>query len=387
MNDKKSIFLQILVILWISVSFWYSLVFAWISGKVEWKSSDNIFIDDASLRSSKVYISASDDISDATISGDCSVKWKFLESLDKLFVFQVDFLEKCNDNKAIVHFEKSNFQLTTMFNIISNLNLYSQYLDYSDEKLEWYLNEIELSKKAFEKYSGDYNKSIHISYKDYLENSRKLKEINTLYDFIKDILTKREQKYLIPVKWVSMPTKSNRLPNTGRPYRASYTDWVHGWWDFYADFWDTIQSLDYWVIVRVVKGFKYSDIWQVKETWELTDLDKLWNLDILRWNQVWVKTMKWDVAFYAHLNEVFDDIKEWDIVFKWQPLWTIWISWVPDQDYKDYHLHLEVHKNPYLQFHKNSYTFEDYLAWDWYFKWQSEKYILDNQNDLFQENK
>ncbi|MDR2641152.1 MAG: hypothetical protein LBC61_07935 [Candidatus Peribacteria bacterium] len=59
-----------------------------------------------------------------------------MESLDKLFVFQVDFLEKCNDNKAIVHFEKSNFQLTTMFNIISNLNLYSQYLDYSDEKLE-----------------------------------------------------------------------------------------------------------------------------------------------------------------------------------------------------------------------------------------------------------
>jgi hypothetical protein len=204
-----------------------------------------------------------------------------------------------------------------------------------------------------------------------------------LYNFIENILLKREQKYLIPVKWISMPTKSSRLPNSGRPYRAWYTDWVHGWWDFYTNFWDTVQAIDYWIVVRIVKNFQYSDIWQVKETWKLTQLDKMWNLDILRWNQVWIKTMKWDVTFYAHLNEVFDNIKEWDIIFKWQPLWTVWISWVPDQDYTDYHLHLELHKNPYLK-HKNPYTFEDYLAWDWYFKWESEKYILEHQDEIFE---
>jgi hypothetical protein len=213
-----------------------------------------------------------------------------------------------------------------------------------------------------------------------------LEEITFMEDFISDILTKRERKYLIPVKWVKMPTQATRLPNSWRPYRASYTDWIHEWWDFYTDFWNTVQSLDYWIIIKIVKNFTYSDLWKVKETWKLTELDKLNNLDILRWNQVWIKTMKWDVAFYAHLNEVFDNVKVWDVVFRWQALWTVWISWVPDSDYSDYHLHLEVHKNPYLA-HKNPYTYEDYMSWDWYFKWEKEKYILENQYNIFEENK
>jgi hypothetical protein len=138
-----------------------------------------------------------------------------------------------------------------------------------------------------------------------------LNEMTFMEDFIANILIKREQKYLIPVRWVKMPTQSTRLPNSWRPYRLSYTDWIHEWWDFYTDFWNVVQALDYWVVIRVVKNFTYSDLWEVKETWKLTELDKLKNLDILRWNQIWIKTMKWDVAFYAHLNEVFDSVKVW----------------------------------------------------------------------------
>jgi hypothetical protein len=35
---------------------------------------------------------------------------------------------------------------------------------------------------------------------DYIANARKLEEITFMEDFISDILTKRERKYLIPVK-------------------------------------------------------------------------------------------------------------------------------------------------------------------------------------------
>jgi murein DD-endopeptidase MepM/ murein hydrolase activator NlpD len=198
-----------------------------------------------------------------------------------------------------------------------------------------------------------------------------------------DIISKREQKYSSPVKWVSVPTKSNRLPNTWRPYRASYTNGVHEGWDFYADFWTPVQAIDYWVVVRVVKDFGFSDLDRIKETWDLTPLDKLWNLDILRGNQVWVKTMKWDVVFYAHLNEIYDNIKEGTVVFKWQPLGTIWTTGVPDQNYTDYHVHLEVRENPYTS-NKAPYTFEDYMAWSWYFKGEKESYILDHQLDIFE---
>jgi hypothetical protein len=210
-----------------------------------------------------------------------------------------------------------------------------------------------------------------------------LEELKYLGDVFMDIETKRELKYLSPIKWTSVPTKSNRLPNTWRPYRAGYTDWIHWWWDFYADFWETIQALDYGVVVRIVKDFKFSDLAKVKDSWEISETDKLWNLDILRWNQVWIKTMKWDVVFYAHLNEVFDNIKEGEIVFRWQPVWTVWITGVPDQNYTDYHVHVEVHKNPQTS-HKKPYNFEDYMAWPWYFKWEKEKYILEHQWEVFE---
>jgi len=116
----------------------------------------------------------------------------------------------------------------------------------------------------------------------------------------------------------------------------------------------------------------------------LTNDDLVRNLDILRGNQVWLMTMSGDVIFYSHLNEIFSNINVWEVVKKWQPVWTIWKTWVPDQNYTDYHLHFEVQKNPFNLQKNQSYDIDDYLLWDWLFKWKKQDYILEHQMEYFQ---
>jgi hypothetical protein len=207
-----------------------------------------------------------------------------------------------------------------------------------------------------------------------------------MHNFISDLLDKREQAYFIPIKWANLTTISSKLPNAPRPYRVDYTDWIHEWWDFDTIFWETVVSLDYWIVIRIVNDFVFSDLDKIKKWTDLSKNDKIKNLDILRWNQIWIKTMKWDIAFYSHLDKVYSNIKVWDMVFRWQALWSVWISWVPDKNYKDFHLHIELRKNPYNDNRKIPYSIDEYMSWDWYFKWKNEKYILENQYNIFQKN-
>jgi hypothetical protein len=385
MINKKNVW-QFIAIICISIWFWYSLVFAWITWKIEFKTTDNIFVDSLNLNKAKIYLTSSNDLTNAQISWDCSPYGRFIERQDKLFIFEINFNDKlCNKEKVKIYFEKWNLNLTTNFNLLSDYSLYSQYLDYSDIELENFLELSRLAEAKLQKYFDNHDKLIFPNYTNYLKNSRKLDELIYTENFIKWILDKRKEKYLIPIKWVKMPTQSNRLPNSWRPYRSNYTDWTHEWWDFYTGFGDIVQALDYWLIIKTVKNFEFSDLDKLKQYWDITKLDKMKNLDILRWNQVWIKTMKWDVVFYAHLNEVFDNIRVWDVILKGQKLWTVGISGVPDKEYSDYHLHLEIHKNPYLP-HEKPYSLEDYMTWDWYFKGEKEKYILENQDSVFEKN-
>ena len=142
-------------------------------------------------------------------------------------------------------------------------------------------------------------------------------------------------------------------------------------------------SVDDWIIVRVISNFKFSDLNNIKFWDSLSYEDKLKNLDYLRWNQIWLKTMKWDIVVYSHLNTIETDIVEWTVVKEWELFWTIWITWVPDKDYKDYHLHMEIYKNPYNDDLAWSYSILDYMKWDWYFKWESTDFVLKNQSTLF----
>lgn len=384
--NKKIISFWILLVSFFSIWFWYSLVFAWNLWEIEFKLSDNIFLDSFGLNKTKILIKTKENLDNISISWECWVSGKIIEKTSNYYIFEV-FLtqEKCTKQNIKATFSSWDLNLETIFNIASSYSLYSTYLDYSDVKLKKYLSNIDakiLNLKSFETY----NKSIHLSKYDFLRENRKLQELKYLREFIYDLVKKREEKYITPIKWSSLTTVPSKLPNAWRPYRESYTNWVHEWWDFDTNFWETVVSLDYWLVIRVVDKFDFVDLDKLKTTWELTQADRIKNLDILRGKQVWVKTMKWDVAFYSHLNEVYSNIKVWDVVFKWQALWTVWITWVPDKNYTDYHLHIEVRKNPYIDTRKIPYSVDEYMKWNWYFKWESEKYILENQYNIFWKN-
>jgi murein DD-endopeptidase MepM/ murein hydrolase activator NlpD len=211
-----------------------------------------------------------------------------------------------------------------------------------------------------------------------------LNEVKYMKEKISFILEARQQKYAIPVEWKELSHNHSKIPNSGRPYRAEYTDGIHHGWDIDADFWEQVVALDDGIIVRVVSEFEFHDLWALKKWEGLTQDDKVKNLDILRGKQVWLKTMKWDVVFYSHLDDIFTNIKEWVVVTKWQPLGTVGITWVPDKEYNDYHLHFPIHENPFHEDKIGRYTYDDYMKWRWKFQWQSADFIIEHQYDVFE---
>lgn len=381
MNKKNTTFWVLLVLLF-SIIFGYSLVFAWWTGKIVFKLSNNIFTSNVKLNRNRLIIRSKENIEDVKIKWDCWVTGKFVNKNNNYYVFDIYVLNKKCDNKKIkVTFEKKDFTLTTVFNITKAYNLYSTLLDYSDKKFWKKVQFLEKSIKKLEKYRN-YNENFRSDSFNFLKSNRRLLELEYMENFMSNIIEKRKNKYVVPVKWSPLPQKINKLPNAGRPYRDSYTDWIHHWWDFDANFWDNVVSLDDWIVIRVIDKFDNYDFSRIKYENNLSDMEKLKNLDILRGKQVWIKTMKWDVAFYSHLNNIFTGIEEWVVISKWQPLWTVWKTGVPDKNYSDYHLHIPIHKNPYII--EKDYSLEDYFKWDWYFKGKTSSYILENQINIFE---
>ncbi len=205
-----------------------------------------------------------------------------------------------------------------------------------------------------------------------------------MQSFLQNLLKQRAQKYLVPVAGYNISTKHSKIPNAGRPYRASYTDGIHHGWDVGSKLWENVRALDDGMIIRVISDFEFSDLQTLNKSKNLTYQDGIKNLDILRGNQVWLKTPKWDVVFYSHLQDVSTHIQEGMMVRKGETLGTIGISWVPDKNYKDYHLHFAIHKNPYTKKANETYSYEDYMNWDWYFKGQPLSDVLKYQNEVFE---
>ena len=124
------------------------------------------------------------------------------------------------------------------------------------------------------------------------------------------IISARNKKYISPVPGKSVVEKFTKIPNSGRPYRAGYTDGIHHGWDIDAPIGTDTVALDDGIIVRVVSDFSTSDFSRIVYGENLTHEQKLKNLDILRGKQVWLKTMKGEVVFYSHLDTVPSDIFE-----------------------------------------------------------------------------
>lgn len=377
---------KISVLILFAGTFWYWYVYSnYIKNdsiKFDRVLFKNIYLNTDNLNSSIVSFNSQLDISTFKISWICDVNSDFLYSKNDKYLFKVKVIdENCkNNNFYLKNWEK--IVPKTMFNLnfISEYDLFNKYTDYSD----LYLDNFQINTKN--KLFWDLEiKEINYSWSlNNIKKSRENQELIYNNNIVLNLLEKRQQKYLIPVNWYKLPTSKTKLPNSPRPYRTWYTDGIHNGWDIDAPKWTPVVSIDDWIIVNVISDFKFSDLNKLKRNWNISYEDKIYNLDILRWNQVWIKTTKWDVIFYAHLDEVFENIKVWNFVKRWENLWTIWISWVPDLNYTDYHLHFEVKKNPYIIKKAWKNTFDDFLRWDWYFKTEKESYIKEHQYDIFE---
>jgi len=387
--NKKGILTLLALTTIFSISFGYSLVFAWTSIfdntiKIVFKSSKNIYIDSLELKNIKIVFKSWEDLGDYKIKSSCNIFSKLKHNKWDYYLFDLKFFDNlCTDNKFDLINNKWEIKLSFTLNLIKQYNFLSILYDIKTDWLVRLKNVLEKKVYLYSKYDK-YREYVEKNYYTYLEKHRILKEAEYNKNIIENILKNREEKYIVPVIWYSIPTKYVKIPNSGRWYRSDYTDWIHHWWDVGWNFWEQVAALSDGIIIRTISDFDFSELNKIKRWENLTQNEELRNLDILRWNQVWIKTSAWDLVMYSHLNDVFSNIKSWEIVQKWQPLWTIWITWVPDKNYKDFHLHFVVHKNPFDKEKIWKYEYDDYMKWDWAFKWKTSSYIVENQYRYFE---
>lgn len=383
----KKVFLLILSLItaiwWYSLVFWSELIF---TKDVKFVSSltNNIYLNSNKLNSNIIIFKSNFDISNYELHSSCNITSKFINNHESLYFFRVNYNDSdCNNSNLILkNWEEILVNTSLKLNLIKEYELFDFLVDYDTEylsRLKWSYDEKIWKLAIFENFSWD----DLVKYYKYLINQRKFNEYKYKFDLVSSILEWRSKKYIVPVVGYKLSTREVKIPNSWRWYRADYTDWIHHGWDIDTNLWREVVAIDDWEIIRVVSNFDYVDLEKIKRTENLTYEEKLRNLDILRWNQVWLKTTKWDVVFYSHLHTISSYITEWTIIKSWTILWTVWISWIPDKSYNDYHLHFSVQKNPYDKNKVGSNDIEDYMKWDWYFKWEKPQYIINNQWNIF----
>jgi len=343
--------------------------------KIVWTIWENFYSSSDDLDNMLIIFKSDFDLKDFSFSSSCDLETKHIANKKDFYLLNLSLKKRDCSNPYLV-LKSDYFKKLLKLNIKNDFDILNKYTDYSNYKLNKIINSLEedISKKSATTKSAYKNKI----------NARLKKELSYKKAILEGILSKREDKYQVPVYGYTLPNENSKIPNAKRPYRYWFTDGIHHSWDIDTPFGFPVASLDDAIVIRVKKDWSWSEFKNLKYK-NLSEKDKINNLDILRWNQVWLKTMKWDVVFYAHLDKVFSDVEVWSLVKKWTPLWTIWISWVPDKNYKDYHLDFSIQKNPYNASMAWKYSWDDYMRWDWYFKWRSRTYILNNQDKIFEE--
>lgn len=379
---KKPLFSAVFTVFILSLVFWYSLVFGnanVYSGPIvlDFQLSKTIYPESNKLNTNMFIFKSPVDLSQASLVSSCGNYSKFIQKRNDYYIFNVKYFHTC-DSDTLELQNKGEVLFTAEQKVVWEYQLWDTFVDYPTQDLQRALNSLDKKLLLFSKKSP--NLTGYLSAK----NTRNLHEVSFLYSVLNNIIEKRSQKYKIPVIGREISTKHSKLPNAGRPYRESYTDGIHHGWDVDGNLWEEVVSLDDAMVIRVVNGFEYNDLSRLVYGKNISDDQKIKNLDILRWNQVWLKTAKWDVVFYSHLQDIYTNITEWIIVRKGQKIGTIGISGVPDEAYTDYHLHFPIHKNPYNSKMAGKYDYDDYMRWPWYFKENSIYEILELQNQVFE---
>jgi murein DD-endopeptidase MepM/ murein hydrolase activator NlpD len=347
--------------------------------------SKNIFPEVGTLKSTTIWVKSDFDISSYRFLSNCWVDSRFIKKEWSISYFSLALKdEKCknpyfslgNDKKVL---SKSSIKIE----IVTKLSLYSVLLDLSDEQLADISQDIDQESKKLALYK-DFEEKENTNYFEYAQKKRRLQEILYKQVLIKEIQEKRKIPYLIPIKWGKLPTELSKIPNAGRPYRAWFTDAIHHAWDIDTAVGTSIQNIDEGIIVRIVDSWEWASLSNIRKKKWLTREDMERNLDILRGNQIWIKTMKWEVVMYNHMESISTDLEEWSLIERGTIIGTTGVTWVPEHGYKDAHLDFSIRENPYLTEKAGKYEIEDYMYWNWKMKGKSVNYIMEHQNELFE---
>ncbi|MCD5380499.1 M23 family metallopeptidase [Candidatus Gracilibacteria bacterium] len=348
------------------------------------KSGKKIFVDVKGLDSVILSFKSNKDISKAYIHTNCESESTFITQEEDIYFFKFTLSDQ--------HCQNPNFSLKQGDEVFINTHfklefekksqLYSLILDYSSQDIV--KTQIALSEKI--KNYSQYKKlkeSSGSSFMYQLQKQRIYQQLVYKNNLLDQVITKRQDKYSIPVKGFEISDGLNVIPNADRSYRKDYTDGIHHGWDIMAPQGTPVSAIDDGIIIRVVRDFEYEDISNIKRTPPITHSEKLRNLDILRGNQVWLKTMKGDVIFYSHLDDVYSNIEEGIFLKEGTDIGTIGVTGVPDRDYDNFHLHFPIQKNPYNPKKAGKYSLEDIMDWDWYLKGLDATSVVNGKGDIF----
>lgn len=329
----------------------------------------DIHLDNPLANSLLIGINSNKQLLDPQIYSLCQNNQKLLSKNEQnwkyKYLINLTLDKNCDCNNIYIKdWETIYIKTLSRIKINTFSTLFDEFTNFNNDKIKELLTS-ENSWKLWESLYEIIRNNTLLNYKKYI---------------LKLILKKRQNlKYLIPVINKEIPTSRNIIPNASRPYRANYTDGIHHWWDIFASEWTPVISIWDGIIYRIKNTFCWWDFEKI--LWEnITSNDRLTNLDIYRWNQVWVKTYDGNITIYAHLEKISENIYEWKIVKIWEYLWNIGKSWVPDKEYKDFHLHFEIQINPYTY---KPNTLLDVMQWPFFGKWKKYDEIIEWQNKLF----
>ena len=336
-----------------------------------------VYLDDERLRSLIVVFSSESNLANYDIHSSCNTTSQHKFSYRNLHFFYLTYLEDTCDNPTIAL--KNNNAIISRslgsLNFSTKSQELSVLLDYSDARLSSL--DAELARRLrpvgiFRNYRQDL---VLETLPDHFKKYQAL-ELQYKRSLIFYIQNGRTQKYISPVPWFHITRQANKIPNAGRPYRAGYTDGIHHGWDIDAPLGTPVVALDDGIIIRITDGFTSEDFKRIVYGNTLSYETQLENLDILRGNQVWHKTLKWELIFYSHLQDVSDELEDGMFIEQWTYIGTVGITWVPVDDYDDYHLHFDVKIPPFTVWKEWTYTLMDYMKWPWSGKWQSQEQVF-----------
>ena len=385
---KKIILLWVLLLSCLGgygLVFWGNLVFN-PEAKFVGSTAKKIYLEANELSSSVVVYQSNMDLSSYSISSSCDISSEFLEYYKTLYFFRVDYSNAPDCKNGNIVLERSGEKLVssiTKLNLSNNLSEISTFIDYSTQDIKNFQKSIESDMSRYAIYKN-YNRQSIAKYYKFLKGQRKYKEAAYLWNILTNILVAREQKYTSPVLGGHISEQHSKVPNAARPYRQEYTDGIHHGWDIDGDYGEQIVALDDGIIVRVVNDFDASDLSRIIYGENLSEEQKLKNLDLLRGKQVWLKTMKGEVVFYSHLDTIPSSITEGSFVSQGDALWTTGVTGIPQDGYDDYHLHFSIMKNPYIFENAGTYDFGDYMSWDWLTKGMSHWEVIQAQKNIFE---